>query len=179
VVPSITVTVLPLLLATYTLFVTGFTATDWGLVPTLTVVVELVARRSPSRYRRYGWPRRSCSPSVVTHIKWSLARRQGGGGVGDPVTNKIYVANRNGDTVTVTTGPPTPPPQSTGNQPPIGGREPCHEQGIRGQQQRQYRDGDRRDTNAPTNVTVGTSPQSVAVNPVTNKIYVATFPPAT
>ena len=92
----------------------------------------------------------------------------------NPVTNKIYIANHGNDSVTVidgaTNATSTVP---AGNYPRGGSREPGHEQNLRRQLWQQQRDSDRWRNERHEHGGRRETPIEVAVNPVTNKIYVA------
>ena len=92
----------------------------------------------------------------------------------NPTTNKIYVANSGSAIVTVIDGATNATatvavrPRSRGR-----GRQPGDQQDLRRQPARRHRDGDRRRHKRHYHRAAGATPAAVAVNPVTNKVYVA------
>ena len=112
----------------------------------------------------------------ATNTTATVAAGIGPAGVAvNPVTNKIYVANSGGNSVTVIDGATNSHRHGCGG--PIsrcGCGESGHQQDLRSQPERSNTvtviDGA---SNTTSTVAVGSNPAAVAVNPVTNKIYVA------
>src|SRR5258707_4018293 len=121
------------------------------------------------------WPMRGYSQTGVTTIG---AGTNPFAAAVNPVTNKIYVANRGSNTVTVidgATNTPGPMPVPVGATPVAVAVNPVTNQiyvANQGSNNVTVIDGA---TNATTTVTdvSATKPVAVAVNPVTNQIYVA------
>ena len=92
----------------------------------------------------------------------------------NPVTNQIYVANVSSNNVTVIDGATTTRRPWPWENPHRRGSEPEDQPDLRRQLWQRNNvtviDGA---TNNTTTVAAGTDPHAVAVNPVTNKIYVA------
>jgi YVTN family beta-propeller protein len=92
----------------------------------------------------------------------------------NPVTNQVYVANQNSNSVTVIDGATNGTTNVTvGSDPDAVAVNPVTNQvyvANEGSNSVTVIDGA---TNGTTNVTVGSGPQAVAVNPVTNQVYVA------
>ena len=90
------------------------------------------------------------------------------------VTNKIYVTNSGGSTMTVIDGLDQRHDQRARRAKSVCRRgEPADGQDLRAQ--RQWHNGRQRGDNHTATVTVGTSPVAVAVNSITNKIYILHF----
>ena len=91
-----------------------------------------------------------------------------------PTNREFYVDNLAGGTVTVIDGATSSTATVTvGSFPVFADRQSGDQQNLRGQQRQQQRDRDRRGHQRNLNeVAAGTAPFAVAVNPVTNQIYV-------
>ena len=93
----------------------------------------------------------------------------------NPVTNKIYVANHGSKNVTVIDGASNFCHCGYGNQSLCRGGESGDQQDLRGQHGSANVTVIDGATNTTATVAAGTHPYAVAVNPVTNKIYVANY----
>src|SRR6266852_8535624 len=124
------------------------------------------------------WPMRGYSQTAVTTIP---AGTNPLAAAVNPVTNKIYVANRGSNNVTVidgaknttTTVPAAAVPTLTPFSVAVNPVRNKIYVANKGSANVTVIDGDAAPNTPPTTVPAGTNPFSVAVNPVTNKIYVA------